>query len=73
MKKAKHVLSAIIATSVVFGSVYLIGAFAAADFDIRNWSDTLRQSVGLGGGIMGIIAGFCFYSWYRLTDYNTKN
>jgi hypothetical protein len=61
MKNLKDVLESVLFGGLVFGICYLIGAFAAADFDISTWDSVMRGFTGFFAGILSFAAmGICY-------------
>ena len=51
MKEIKAILTGLI----IFGLVYLLGAFTQNNFNIQYWSENARFFTAVLGGIFGII------------------
>lgn len=56
MKNLKDILESILTGGLVFGLCYLIGAFAAADFDISTWDPTMRGFAAFFSGALSLAA-----------------
>lgn len=51
----KHVMIGLAALLLSFGLFYLLGAFYAVSFDIAIWSEQVRGTVAILGGILAIM------------------
>ena len=62
MKNLKYILESVLCGGLVFVICYLLGAFAAADFNIINWDPTMRFFVAFFGGILSVSAIGVYYA-----------
>lgn len=62
MKNLKDIISSVLFGGLVFGICYLVGAFAAADFDISTWDPTMRGFAAFLAGCLSLAAMGVYYA-----------
>jgi hypothetical protein len=63
---AKEISARAVIAAVIFGLVYLLGAFNAASFDITKWDIGLRAFVSFMGGVVALLISA--YPFERFTS-----
>jgi hypothetical protein len=58
----KDILKSVLCGGLVFTLIYLIGSFAAADFDISTWDPVMRGFVAFFGGTISITSMGIYYA-----------
>ncbi len=53
----RRMINGLIAASVAFAVIYLLGAFYSCTLNIGNWSESARETVATVGGFTCVFAG----------------
>lgn len=57
LKAFTPIFCAVLVGCIVFGLVYLLGAFVQASFDIAEWSENARRGAAFFGSFLGAVTG----------------